>query len=79
MVSFVQLFGKLLMLAAILIFAYFSAWLFGSQYISENSPIQKLFPPLSIALYGPLALLVGFIGFLVVFLVKAVDKMKKKK
>jgi len=79
MASFAQLIGKLLILASFVIFVYFTTWLFFSQYFAPDSGLQNFFPPLSIALYGPLFLLAGFVGFLVIFLVRATNKMKKKK
>ena len=78
MASFVQLFGDFLKLMAILIFVYFSTWLFGSQYIPENSPIHLLFPPMWVAIYGPLVLLVCFVIFVAQFILRAMSKMKKK-
>jgi len=79
MVSLAQLIGKLLMLLATIIFLYFSVWLLGSQYISPDCFIHSFFPPLGVALYGPLFLLAGFITFIAIFLGRAISKMNKKK
>lgn len=77
--AFAQLVGKFLMLMAVLIFVYFTIWLFGSQYFPSNFPLIRLFPPLEIALYGPLVLLMAFVCFLSLFLFKANKNMQKKK
>ena len=79
MASLAQHVGNLLMLLSFLIFGYFTTWLFLSQFFAPDSPLLSLFPPLCIALYGPLFLLAAFVAFLVIFLVRANNKMKKKK
>ena len=77
--GFAQIVGNFFMLMAVLIFVYFTTWLFGSQFFSQNSAIQSFFPPLQIALYGPLFLLAGFVAFVAIFLIRANSKMQKKK